>query len=96
MYSDDPFNVVSNSSGIGIPSVEKSFVQNVSYTPHKARVFVLSYFFQDNGKSVTVKVVDRCHDCEGKYNVDMTKTAFKKLEPNLDVGRLCGVQWEWV
>ncbi|KAF8992980.1 RlpA-like double-psi beta-barrel-protein domain-containing protein-containing protein [Cyathus striatus] len=47
------------------------------------------------GKSVTVKVVDRCADCQGMYNVDMTKTAFQQLA-NLDVGRLRNVQWNWV
>ncbi|KAF8992981.1 RlpA-like double-psi beta-barrel-protein domain-containing protein-containing protein [Cyathus striatus] len=47
------------------------------------------------GKSVTVKVVDRCADCEGTYNVDMTKIAFQKLA-DLDIGRLRNVQWNWV
>ncbi|KAF8992978.1 barwin-like endoglucanase, partial [Cyathus striatus] len=47
------------------------------------------------GKSVTVMVVDRCADCEGMYNVDLTSTAFQQLAP-LSVGRLYGVQWDWV
>ncbi|KAF8982961.1 barwin-like endoglucanase [Cyathus striatus] len=47
------------------------------------------------GRSVTVKVVDRCADCEGMYNVDLTSTAFQQLAP-LSVGRLFGVQWDWV
>lgn len=45
-------------------------------------------------KSVVLKVVDRCADCEQAANIDLSPTAFKILAP-LEVGRLSGVQWDW-
>ncbi|KAF9467020.1 RlpA-like double-psi beta-barrel-protein domain-containing protein-containing protein [Collybia nuda] len=46
------------------------------------------------GKSVVVKVVDRCADCQGAYDVDMSPIAFRVLATQ-DRGRLHGVQWDW-
>jgi rare lipoprotein A (peptidoglycan hydrolase) len=46
------------------------------------------------GKSVTVRVVDRCTGCASK-DLDFSPLAFQELAP-LAVGRLTGVTWEWV
>ncbi|KAF8997412.1 RlpA-like double-psi beta-barrel-protein domain-containing protein-containing protein [Cyathus striatus] len=46
------------------------------------------------GKSVTVKVTDRCGGC-AYGDIDLTPTAFSKLAP-LSVGRLHGVTWNLV
>ncbi|KAJ7611166.1 barwin-like endoglucanase [Roridomyces roridus] len=47
------------------------------------------------GKSVEVSVQDRCAGCAGAADLDFTEAGFKKLSP-LAVGRLKGVQWEWL
>lgn len=49
----------------------------------------------DDGKSVTATIVDRCAGCAGKYDVDFTTAGFKKLA-SLNVGRIHGLQWEFV
>jgi len=46
------------------------------------------------GKSVTVKVEDRCAGCAGYYDLDFSPAAFQKLAP-LSKGRLSGVKWTW-
>ncbi|GME83473.1 unnamed protein product [Ambrosiozyma monospora] len=47
-----------------------------------------------NGKSVTVTVVDSCPEC-ARYSLDFSPAAFKELEPDLTVGILKGLTWEW-
>ncbi|KAJ7038092.1 RlpA-like double-psi beta-barrel-protein domain-containing protein-containing protein [Mycena alexandri] len=46
------------------------------------------------GKSVTVRVVDRCTGCASQ-DLDFSPLAFQELAP-LAVGRLTGMTWEWV
>jgi len=46
------------------------------------------------GKSVRVKVVDRCADCMIPGNIDLSPVAFKVLA-KLGKGRLFGVTWDW-
>ncbi|KAF9467024.1 RlpA-like double-psi beta-barrel-protein domain-containing protein-containing protein [Collybia nuda] len=46
------------------------------------------------GKSVVVKVVDKCPGCGGANDVDMSPIAFRVLAPEA-VGRLFGVEWDW-
>ncbi|KAI8644231.1 hypothetical protein BD408DRAFT_430648 [Parasitella parasitica] len=41
-----------------------------------------------NKKSIVVKIVDHCAGCIVGKDIDLTKTAFRKLESNLDVGEL--------
>jgi len=48
-----------------------------------------------NGKSVTVTVRDKCPGCRGKFDLDLSPAAFKRLAP-LSVGRLEGVTWNFV
>ncbi|KAH8091700.1 RlpA-like double-psi beta-barrel-protein domain-containing protein-containing protein [Cristinia sonorae] len=43
------------------------------------------------GKTIKVKVVDRCAGCKWG-DIDLSPTAFSKLAP-LSVGRLKGVRW---
>ncbi|KAJ7169976.1 RlpA-like double-psi beta-barrel-protein domain-containing protein-containing protein [Mycena filopes] len=46
------------------------------------------------GKTVTVRIVDRCTGCASK-DLDFSPLAFQELaDPS--VGRLTGVTWEWV
>ncbi|KAI0343376.1 plant expansin, partial [Trametopsis cervina] len=45
------------------------------------------------GKSVTVKVVDRCVGC-ATWDLDFSPSAFTKLASK-SVGRLSGVKWEF-
>ncbi|EIW81913.1 plant expansin [Coniophora puteana RWD-64-598 SS2] len=45
------------------------------------------------GKSVTVKVVDRCTGC-AVTDLDFSPAAFKHLSP-LSAGRLHGMTWTW-
>ncbi|KAJ7476595.1 RlpA-like double-psi beta-barrel-protein domain-containing protein-containing protein [Mycena latifolia] len=47
------------------------------------------------GKSVTVRVQDRCGGCAGRGDLDFTQAGFKKLAP-LSVGRIHNVKWEFV
>ena len=47
----------------------------------------------DNGKSVTVTVVDRCVGC-AEYDLDFSPSAFGQLA-SLSVGRLNNVQWSF-
>jgi len=45
------------------------------------------------GKSVTVRIVDRCAGCEGMFDLDFSPAAFDALaDPNL--GRV-DITWEW-
>lgn len=44
------------------------------------------------GKTTTVKVVDRCEACKDG-DIDVTTTVFQDLAP-LSVGRLPGVSWD--
>ncbi|KDN40270.1 plant expansin [Tilletiaria anomala UBC 951] len=46
------------------------------------------------GKTVRVKIVDRCEGCQ-EYDVDLTTTAFSQLA-DLGVGRLSGATWQLV
>ncbi|TFK38754.1 hypothetical protein BDQ12DRAFT_712698 [Crucibulum laeve] len=46
------------------------------------------------GKSVRVTVVDRCADCEGEFNIDLTPVAFDVLADR-SLGRLHNVTWDW-
>ncbi|KAF9467021.1 RlpA-like double-psi beta-barrel-protein domain-containing protein-containing protein, partial [Collybia nuda] len=46
------------------------------------------------GKSVIVKVVDRCAGCKGAHDIDMAPIAFRVLASE-NQGRLHGVQWNW-
>ena len=46
------------------------------------------------GKSIEVKVVDRCPGC-GENDLDLSPTAFKKLAP-LGKGRLKQVKWKMI
>lgn len=39
------------------------------------------------GKSVTVKIVDRCAGCEGQFDLDFSPAAFNALA-NPDLGRI--------
>jgi hypothetical protein len=48
--------------------------------------------FLVGGKSVKVKVADRCGDCENPYSIDMPKVAFEKLG-DVSAGRIHGVSW---
>lgn len=45
-----------------------------------------------NGKSVDVRVVDRCVDCE-ETDIDVSPGAFQQLA-NLDQGRV-PISWQW-
>ncbi|GME86235.1 unnamed protein product [Ambrosiozyma monospora] len=47
-----------------------------------------------NNNSVTVTVVDSCPEC-ARYSLDFSPAAFKELEPDLTVGILKGLTWEW-
>ncbi|KAJ7476632.1 plant expansin [Mycena latifolia] len=47
------------------------------------------------GKSVTVRVQDRCGGCAGRGDLDFTQAGFKKLAP-LSVGRIHNVKWEFI
>jgi len=47
------------------------------------------------GHEVTATIADRCSDCEGEFNVDLTPVAFNVLgDPN--TGRLFGATWDFV
>ncbi|KIY65805.1 hypothetical protein CYLTODRAFT_399821 [Cylindrobasidium torrendii FP15055 ss-10] len=49
------------------------------------------------GRSVVVTVADECMGCNGKYDLDFSPAAIKKLVNNpATVGRLHGVTWEWI
>jgi hypothetical protein len=45
------------------------------------------------GKSVTVKVVDKCEAC-AEDDIDLTSTAFSQLA-DTSLGRLSGVTWSF-
>jgi len=47
-----------------------------------------------NGKSVTVRITDRCAGCQGEGDLDFTPAAFQKLAP-LSVGRIHGMKWSF-
>jgi len=47
-----------------------------------------------DGKSVVVKVVDRCADCDIPTSIDLSPVAFSQLADQ-SVGRLYNVLWEW-
>ncbi|KLO11970.1 barwin-like endoglucanase [Schizopora paradoxa] len=47
-----------------------------------------------NGKSVTVKITDRCAGCQGMGDLDFTPAAFQKLAP-LSVGRIHNMKWSF-
>ncbi|KAF8522600.1 RlpA-like double-psi beta-barrel-protein domain-containing protein-containing protein [Hysterangium stoloniferum] len=47
-----------------------------------------------DGRSVTVKVVDKCVGC-GYYDLDFSPSAFSALASE-DIGSLGGVKWYWV
>ncbi|KAK0420935.1 hypothetical protein QR680_014977 [Steinernema hermaphroditum] len=47
------------------------------------------------GKSIKVPVKDKCPSCAGDH-FDLSKAAFKKLEPNLDVGNAKGATFKFV
>ncbi|KAL0572118.1 hypothetical protein V5O48_009845 [Marasmius crinis-equi] len=47
-----------------------------------------------NGKSVDVKIVDRCPGCTGG-SIDLSPTAFEILAPQ-SVGRVTGATWTFV
>jgi expansin (peptidoglycan-binding protein) len=49
----------------------------------------------DQGKSVTVTVVDRCAGCAGTADLDLSPTAFSQLA-NESVGRLHNAEWNYV
>jgi Lytic transglycolase len=53
----------------------------------------ISICISDGGKSVNVKVVDRCTACD-ETSLDFSPAAFEKLA-NQDVGRLYGMTWTW-
>jgi hypothetical protein len=46
------------------------------------------------GKSVVVRIVDRCAGCMKPDNVDLSPTAFSVLADQ-SKGRLFGVEWDW-
>ncbi|KAI0800900.1 RlpA-like double-psi beta-barrel-protein domain-containing protein-containing protein [Fomes fomentarius] len=46
------------------------------------------------GKSVTVTAVDRCVGC-ASWDLDFSPAAFQQLA-SFDLGRIYGVQWQWV
>ncbi|KAJ6568987.1 barwin-like endoglucanase [Mycena capillaripes] len=46
-------------------------------------------------KSVVVTVEDRCAGCPGAADLDFTETGFVKLAPEA-LGRMHGVEWEWI
>lgn len=48
----------------------------------------------DKGKTVTVKVTDRCGGCKGKHDLDLSPAAFAKLADPKE-GRLHGIEWHW-
>ncbi|KLO11971.1 plant expansin [Schizopora paradoxa] len=47
-----------------------------------------------NGKSVTVKIVDRCAGCSGEGDLDFSPAAFEHLAA-LSVGRIHGMTWKF-
>lgn len=47
-----------------------------------------------NGKSVDVKVVDKCMGC-AEWDVDLSPTAFEKVVGSLGVGR-AAADWVWI
>ncbi|KAF9467022.1 plant expansin [Collybia nuda] len=47
------------------------------------------------GKTVILRVVDRCAGCAGASDIDMSPAAFSVLAP-LSAGRLQGVEWDYI
>ncbi|KLO11976.1 barwin-like endoglucanase [Schizopora paradoxa] len=62
--------------------------------PNKNPICGKSLTAKVNGKSVTVKITDRCAGCQGEGDLDFTPAAFKKLAP-LSAGRLHGMKWSF-
>lgn len=62
--------------------------QNPNDNPYCGKKLKVSY----QGKSIEVKVVDRCPGC-GENDLDLSPTAFKKLAP-LGKGRLNELKWK--
>jgi len=62
---------------------------NPNLNPICGKTVTASY----GGKSVTVKIVDRCAGCNGKFDLDFSPSAFNALaDPNL--GRI-DITWVW-
>lgn len=64
--------------------------QNPNKNPYCGKKLKVSY----QGKSIEVKVVDRCPGC-GENDLDLSPTAFKKLAP-LGKGRLKELKWKMI
>jgi len=47
-----------------------------------------------NGRSVTVRIVDRCAGCSGEGDLDFSPGAFGQLA-DLSVGRIHGMTWKF-
>ena len=71
----------------------KYLTANCKYHHIHSTMAVVLILRVDQGKSVTVEVVDSCPGC-GYYDLDFSPAAFEQLAP-LSVGRLYGVSWHF-
>jgi len=49
-----------------------------------------------NGKTAEATVADMCPGCKTEYDLDLSESLFEELEPNLGVGVLKGIEWEFI
>ncbi|GAB1522425.1 hypothetical protein RhiTH_005542 [Rhizoctonia solani] len=57
------------------------------------QAMLLTFLYQDGGKTIRVGIVDRCEGC-ALWDLDLSPSAFQQLAP-LATGRLYGATWHF-
>ncbi|KAF5334476.1 hypothetical protein D9758_017554, partial [Tetrapyrgos nigripes] len=87
-----------NTDGDMITAVSASFFDNfpgATPNPNLNPICGRPISVSANGRTIVVTIVDRCADCPGAGDVDLSPAAFNQLaDPS--VGRIHGVQWDFI
>lgn len=71
----------------------QEYYRNLYVLPSSNRACAYVIGLPDKGKSVTVRVQDRCTGC-ATFDLDFSPSAFSQLAPQ-SVGRIHGVKWHF-